>query len=413
MSKSEGGQHRRATLITLACSALGLLSSFFASVYFSTSVFGWYTVMSSQVAFWTAVASLGFLGYFLGHIDAYRQQEKNLFFLPVVAALVVGLLYAVFSPALWVTLAFALFLLVSVIANAFVVQSQISKSPLRVAFFQGVPTLLKSLVVAGFLAVTLAKAWWPAAPEDQLFAIVFSLLSLVTLLLLLSASQRTFKGVARPPLALGFARDKNFYASWSGVVMAFSFATAIPSLVARKTNVETAAYFGIYMLFWSVSSTLSISLVTNRYGYQLAHAFNQRQPAEIVRILLESLKKTALIMLVVGGGVVFVALFLASHIWPKFADISTFLSVAAILLLLKCLQSWTGMLLALPRYVMVRTSVQLGCIVLFIAVLYLLQAPSVLTILLALIAAELLLTVVFMLYTLSSMKKIKRSELTG
>lgn len=413
MTTSEGGQHRRATLVTLVCSASGLVSSFFASVYFSASVFGWYTVMSSQVAFWTAVASLGFLGYFLGHIDEYRQQERNLFFLPVAAALLVGLLSGVWSQSVWTALAFALFLLVSVIANSFVVQSQIGKQPLRVAFFQGVPTLLKSVVVVGFLAVTLAKAWRPALPDDELFAIVFGLLSLAALLLLLWASRRTFGGVARQALALRFVRDKNFYASWSGVVMAFSFATAIPSLVAHKTNVETAAYFGIYMLFWSVSSTLSISLITNRYGYQLAHAFNGQQPAEIVRLLVASLKKTLVVTAVVVAGVVLVALLMASHVWPKFAGISTFLCVAAFLLLLKCLQSWTGMLLALPRYVMVRTLVQLGCILLFIVTLYLLPAPSVLEILLALIAAELLLTAVFVLYTLSIMNNIKRSASLG
>lgn len=410
--KSTHRNNNIATALTLGISGCGLLTSFLASSQLSVRLFGWYTVVGSQVAFWSSFCSLGFLGYYLGHIKDYKNSEYNIFLLPIALSTVVGFIYTALSHSSENALAFSIFLMVSVSSGAFVVHAQINKEPVSIAMYQGIPTLLKSMAVAIFIiASNFSENVSIENTDEALFANVFTCLSIAILAALFKIKQKKISSTSQTHGIFNLLNDPKFYASWLGVVAAFSFATAIPSLVAKKTNIETAAYFGIYILFWSTTSTLSTAIVTNRYGYQLAHALNSEDVAGAISVLTQSAKRAVGIAAIATGGTLVTALMMAEIIWPKFQDISAFLRISALLLTLKCLQSWAGMLLAMPNYVIARTATQLGCITLFITTLYFLQSPSAFDILYCLIAAELLLTIIFLLHLHAIIRKLRTGEI--
>lgn len=368
--------------------------------------FGWLTVITSQVAFWAAVFSFGFSGYFLGHIKEYIQQEKHLTLLPAVTTFIAVVAYTIFFDADIFGIAFSCLLVSSTLSSSFVLDSQIKKKPYFIAIYQGVPTLIKSVTVLIAYAVFLVSPITTTKQTLFVFEVVFITASCMVVLVQLAIYFRQTRVGRLDNFKLVFLKKGEFYGSWISVVASFAFATAIPGLVAYKTDAATSAYLGIYMIFWSILSTLIVSLVTNKYMYQIAHAIGSSHSDLTKTLFAEATKVSWFVTIPIFVITLVLAYILSERIWPQLGDIKIFLIFVSAILVLKSVQSVSGMIVGFPRFIKKKVIIQLASFALFCALLLMSRSPDIVDIAGYLFVSEFILSLCFYLYCKVALKLV-------
>lgn len=385
--------------ITIGVAGLGFLTNFAASVLFDSLTFGWFIVLSSQVAFWAAVSSFGFAGYFLGHIKQYIEEEKFLVLFPSFMVCLTGMVFLLVSELDFLKLAFFVLLICTVFSNSFVLMAQVDKKPYLIAVYQSAPTIIKSLAVLVCYFCILSSN--EKSPEKAMFYLKIMLI-FFSIVCLLALTIQFFhylqhKKFKRPSLL--FIKDISFYGSWASVVGSFAFATAVPGLVAYKTSAQTSAYFGVYMLFWSILSTLTVSLVTNKYMYQLAHAVNSRDVGNIFSLFQAAKVASIRVSIFIYIFTSLLALFFSELIWVQLVDIKLFLILISFVLVLKSIQSLTGMIIGFPEYILRKVIIQFVCFAIFGFLLFASKSPNIVAIGSYLLFSEFLMALGFLIFS--------------
>lgn len=345
-------------------SLLSLFSGFFCSTLMNLEDYGRIVSYSSIITLAVTFFFGGFSGYYLSNKNQYESNINLLitYFVWISFGFLLTLLIMELS---FVSLGFGVLFILSAVASLFVLHGQIYQRTSDIVLSQAIPQLAKAISGLLLCLLMLLGALSKNKALDGYSILLFILCFIAIVYFVIKALTAQLRFNWRLNFRNTIFIVKGSIPYTGSALLALSYGLAIPSLLAFKGDYDLSAYYGVYLIFWSVNSLL-ISMVINNY---LLPQYAQKR-AENTRNNVGFQRKGLLLI----SGIAFISLFspvvaayvFATYLWHEYKQIEVFLFFSAVALFVRAFSAWYGMFISLGADVRMKIYSQI--MILFVAV---------------------------------------------
>lgn len=323
--------------ISISTSIFAFFVSFFASSVLSVSEYGSVVSYFSVIYFAGYFFSFGASNFFANNIKIYSDAKKILFLVQVALFVVFSLLVGFFFGFIE-SYAFLLHAFMITFSLKKMLDGQMKADPVKVAFFQSVPTIIKSLCIFSMCVLNIYEN--STINGNQVIA-SFSLAVIVLYIAFGGISTSAFE--VKKVFNIIFFR-KDLYYSWVSMIFSMGSVLLVPVAVNFFCGEINSSYYGIYMLYLTMSTTASTALIINKIFPEIAIAISEKK-FEFARCAQKkSLNISLMLAIIISLGAVFSCFFLQKLIWNDYSDIFEYMVFASIVIFIKTMQGHYSML---------------------------------------------------------------------
>lgn len=374
-------------LLALAFPLIAMLTNISMSIYLKPNVFGTITFINSLSLVITAIASLGLSSYFMSNELLYQESRRFVLLSLTFTGFLFGGISILFVDSSYSIAVFTL-VLSSQLFYFLQIEFQLRGKLIYVVVSQNAVTLIKALS-----SIMIMISLYSGVGTDVEYSDVIFIFSLIIYIIIFPLVFNKTSSKLNGKFFIDKVFNKNtLYFFWISYLLNFLPIFFMPVLSGFLVGSEVVGYFGIYMIFQSISLVIAQHTILNSYYFRFSKSYSDNDLFTINILSNEVIKKSITIAFFLFPILLVIAYIGVINFWKNYDNIFLFLLTIMPCSVLKIVQTGCTMRLTLSDKLSLKLKIQLCYLIVLFIFSYLLYVYSALGLAVALLASEVILT---------------------